>query len=54
MHRNEAARQGVDVKISGGISMRTLNEAAIDQIVAACNGDLRGALRALLLDRPPK
>ncbi len=29
--------------------MRTLNEAAIDQIVAACNGDLRGALRALLL-----
>lgn len=29
--------------------MRTLNEAAIDEIVAACNGDLRGALRALLL-----
>ena len=29
--------------------MRTLNEAAIDQIVAACNGDLRGALKALLL-----
>jgi hypothetical protein len=24
-------------------------EAAIDQIVATCNGDLRGALRALLL-----
>ena len=29
--------------------MRTLNEAAIDRIVAACNGDLRGALKALLL-----
>ena len=29
--------------------MRTLNEAAIDKIVAACDGDLRGALRALLL-----
>lgn len=25
------------------------NEAAIDQIVASCNGDLRGALKALLL-----
>jgi hypothetical protein len=25
------------------------NEAAIDQIVATCNGDLRGALKALLL-----
>jgi len=29
--------------------MRTLNEAAIDKIVLACNGDLRGALQALLL-----
>jgi len=29
--------------------MRTLNEAAIDRIVATCNGDLRGALKALLL-----
>jgi hypothetical protein len=25
------------------------NEAAIDEIVARCNGDIRGALRALLL-----
>ena len=25
------------------------NEAAIDQIVASCNGDIRGALKALLL-----
>ena len=27
----------------------TANEAAIDQIVASCNGDMRGALKALLL-----
>ena len=25
------------------------NEAAIDEIVASCNGDLRGALKALLM-----
>jgi hypothetical protein len=25
------------------------NESAIDEIVASCNGDLRGALKALLL-----
>ncbi len=25
------------------------NEAVIDEIVASCNGDLRGALKALLL-----
>ncbi|ERF80372.1 MULTISPECIES: hypothetical protein [Pseudomonadota] len=25
------------------------SDAAIDQIVASCNGDLRGALKALLL-----
>jgi hypothetical protein len=25
------------------------SQAAIDQIVAACNGDVRGALKALLL-----
>ncbi|MDP3693409.1 hypothetical protein [Bradyrhizobium sp.] len=25
------------------------NEAAIDRIVATCNGDIRGALKALLL-----
>jgi hypothetical protein len=25
------------------------SEAAIDEIVASCNGDLRGAVRALLL-----
>ena len=25
------------------------NETAIDQIVASCNGDIRGALKALLL-----
>jgi hypothetical protein len=25
------------------------NDSAIDEIVASCNGDIRGALRALLL-----
>ena len=25
------------------------NDTAIDEIVASCNGDIRGALRALLL-----
>jgi hypothetical protein len=29
--------------------MSELNETAIDQIVASCTGDIRGALRALLL-----
>ena len=29
--------------------MRTLSEATIDKIVATCGGDLRGALKALLL-----
>jgi hypothetical protein len=34
----------------GGFSMTTgPSEAAIDQIVASCNGDVRGALKALLL-----
>ena len=28
---------------------RTFNETVIDQIVATCNGDLRGAVKALLL-----
>jgi hypothetical protein len=26
-----------------------MSEAAIDEIVASCNGDIRGALKALLL-----
>jgi hypothetical protein len=29
--------------------INNLNEATIDRIVAACNGDLRGAVKALLL-----
>jgi hypothetical protein len=34
----------------GGFSMTTRpSEAAIDQIVESCNGDIRGALKALLL-----
>jgi len=30
------------------MSLRS-NDTAIDEIVASCNGDLRGAVRALLL-----
>jgi hypothetical protein len=34
----------------GGFSMISRpNEAAIDEIVASCNGDIRGALKALLM-----
>jgi hypothetical protein len=34
----------------GGFSMISRpNEAAIDEIVASCNGDVRGALKALLM-----
>ena len=34
----------------GGLPMISdTSEAAIDQIVATCNGDIRGALKALLL-----
>jgi hypothetical protein len=35
---------------NGGFSMNSgANEAVIDEIVARCNGDMRGALKALLL-----
>src|SRR5204862_1878706 len=35
---------------TGGLPMISdASEAAIDQIVASCNGDIRGALKALLL-----
>jgi hypothetical protein len=29
--------------------MNSVNDAVIDEIVAACNGDIRGALKALML-----
>jgi hypothetical protein len=36
--------------ILGGFSMSSgFHETAIDEIVARCNGDIRGALKALLL-----
>ena len=44
-HRTESFTGNI-----GGVSMISdPSEAAIDRIVATCNGDLRGALRALLL-----
>jgi hypothetical protein len=39
----------VSRKIEGSEMLSKSNEAAIDQIVASCNGDIRGALKALLL-----
>jgi hypothetical protein len=36
-------------KIGGFLMTSGPNEAAIDEIVARCNGDIRGALKALLL-----
>jgi hypothetical protein len=29
--------------------MNSVNDTVIDEIVAACNGDIRGALKALML-----
>jgi hypothetical protein len=37
---------GLDLEVS--MTVRS-NDAAIDEIVASCSGDLRGAVRALLL-----
>jgi replication-associated recombination protein RarA len=36
-------------KVEGFSMTSKPKEAAIDQIVASCNGDIRGALKALLL-----
>jgi hypothetical protein len=42
--------KGLSHSSIGGFSMISRsNEAAIDQIVASCNGDIHGALKALLL-----
>jgi hypothetical protein len=54
IHRNAGQRQQFAKSLSHGkvegFSMTSKpKEAAIDQIVASCNGDIRGALKALLL-----
>jgi hypothetical protein len=44
------AKGVIHAGIFGGFSMSSLShETAIDEIVASCNGDIRGALKALLL-----
>ena len=35
--------------MSSGLRETAVHETAIDEIVARCNGDIRGALKALLL-----
>jgi hypothetical protein len=50
IHRN--AVRGAEVYRAASLesSMTSIpNDTAIDEIVASCNGDIRGALRALLL-----
>jgi hypothetical protein len=50
IHRNPLALRELSNGIFGGFSMSSgIHEAAIDEIVARCNGDIRGALKALLL-----
>jgi hypothetical protein len=50
IHRNLGLHQKLTGGVIGGFSMISApSDAAIDQIVATCNGDLRGALKALLL-----
>jgi hypothetical protein len=38
-----------DMPMTRTVTDGFLNEAAIDEVSASCNGDLRGAIRALLL-----
>jgi hypothetical protein len=49
IHRNRDDRQNfIPVRNGWRISM-TPDEATIDEIVASCDGNIRGALKALLL-----
>jgi hypothetical protein len=45
----QGASTGLCLGTIGGFSMSKPNEIAIDEIVASCGGDIRGALKALLL-----
>jgi hypothetical protein len=50
IHSNASASQELYHRDFGGFLMTSrLNESIIDEIVARCNGDIRGALQALLL-----
>jgi hypothetical protein len=50
IHSNAGDAKALSHREIGGFSMTSRpNEAAIDEIVASCNGDMRGALKALLL-----
>ncbi|KJC58265.1 hypothetical protein UP10_25245 [Bradyrhizobium sp. LTSPM299] len=49
IHRNRDPDDEFNGNIRRSTMMSDPSDAAIDQIVESCNGDLRGALRALLL-----
>jgi hypothetical protein len=50
IHSNAFASEELYHRQFGGFPMPArLNESIIDEIVASCNGDIRGALQALLL-----
>jgi hypothetical protein len=49
IHRSKGAHYQLFQRKIGEVPMISdSSEAAIDQIVASCNGDIRGALKALL------
>jgi hypothetical protein len=49
IHRNLGAGQTFVPEYGEAAMISNASEAAIDQIVANCNGDIRGALKALLM-----
>ena len=38
-----------DMSMTHAVTNRFSNEAAIDEVIATCNGDMRGGIKALLL-----
>jgi hypothetical protein len=50
IHRNRSGAKGLSHRKIRGLSMTSRpTDAAIDKIVAKCSGDIRSALKALLL-----
>jgi hypothetical protein len=38
-----------DIPVTHTVTDSVSNDAAIDEVIATCNGDMRGAIKALLL-----
>ena len=56
VEKQTSARNGMsdrnsteDMPMTRTVTDSFSNDAAIDEVIATCNGDLRGAIRALLL-----